>query len=350
MLAVPVVIALYFQQQSLEQVIHLSILTGILFVVALSCVFRVTHHADKLAHLLGEPYGTLILTVAATIIEVTIMVTMQSHGNVNQTFVRDTIAATMMITVGGALGLSMLIGGSFHKAQQVNAEGAMVYLGLLVPLALLILVLPNFTTSTSAPTFAASQAAFLALTSFALYLIFLFVQTHRNKNLFDDSAAGKSYPANTSIKQVMLLSFLGLGVNLVLVVLLAEKMAVWIDIGLEERSVPKALGGVLVALLVLMPEVLASINAARKNRLQRSINVALGSGLATLSLSVPVMLVWSSIHQSEMVLGLPARDIVMLVTTFWVANIALSTGRPNMMQGAVLATLFIGYVFLIIFP
>lgn len=336
-------------------------LVGIsLFLITLSAIFRVTHHADELAEMLGEPYGTLILTLSATIIEVAIMITVLSHSNNNPTFVRDTIAATVMITVGLMLGLAMFIGAFVHRQQTVNTEGAMTYLGLLIPLAVLTLVLPNYTDSTAGPTLAIAQEIYISAAAIALYAIFIFIQTRRHRQMFKDRSAPEPLtfdpdnPPRTRKRvhtpQELFSSIGWLVGNLLLVVFLAENLAVLIDDQLESKNLPAALGGLCVALLILAPECLASVNAALKNRLQRAVNIALGSGLATLSLSVPAILIAALLMGHTLILGLDANQIVMLLATLWVANIALATEKTNLMQGTVLLVLFLTFSFLIIVP
>lgn len=333
---------------------------SILFLITLSAIFRVTHHADELAEMLGEPYGTLILTLSATIIEVAIMVTVLSHNENNPTFVRDTIAATVMITVGLMLGLAMFIGAFVHHQQTVNTEGALTYLGLIIPLSILVLVLPNFTDTTLGPTLALAQEIFIAIVSIFLYAIFLFIQTQRHRQLFKDRAASvplsfdaekaPSHHTRPHTARQLLFSIGWLVANLVLVVFLAEELAVLIDDQLEAKHLPDALGGLCVAMLILAPEILASANAAIHNRLQRSVNIALGSGLATLSLSVPVILLAANMMGHTLVLGLSQNEMIMLLSTLWVANIALATERTNLMQGTVLLVLFLTFGFLIVVP
>lgn len=337
-----------------------GLVAATLFLITLSAIFRVTHHADELAEMLGEPYGTLILTMSATIIEVAIMITVLGHNENNPTFVRDTIAATVMITVGLMLGLAMFIGAFVHRQQTVNTEGALTYLGLIVPLAVLTLILPNFTSSTIGPTLALAQEVFIAILSIMLYAIFLFIQTRRHRQMFKDHSAPEPLtfdPGSPERKQkraythkALWTSIVWLVGNLFLVVFLAEELAVLIDDQLEEKHLPEALGGLFVALLILAPECLASVNAALHNRLQRSVNIALGSGLATLSLSVPTILLAATLMGHQLILGLPNNEIVMMLATLWVANIALATDRTNLMQGAVLLVLFLTFGFLIIVP
>lgn len=344
---------------NLNQLPYQGAIAVTLFMITLSAVFRVTHHADELAELLGEPYGTLILTMSATIIEVAIMVTVLGHNQNNPTFVRDTIAATVMITVGLMLGLAMFIGAFVHRQQTVNAEGAMTYLGLIIPLSILTLVLPNFTDSTIGPTLALAQEIFIAIVSIALYAIFLFIQTRRHRQMFKDRAPAPSSKAVGGVPRKKKYAFASMVTwkhigwltgNLCLVVFLAEQLAILIDDQLEAKNLPEALGGLFVALLILAPECLASVNAALHNRLQRSVNIALGSGLATLSLSVPAILLAASLMGHTLTLGLPNNEMVMMLATLWVANIALATERTNLMQGTVLLVLFLTFGFLIVVP
>ena len=345
----------------LQNTPHTGWVTFGLFAITLACVFRVTYHADELAELLGEPYGTLILTLSATIIEVAIMITVLTHASNNPTFVRDTIAATVMITVGFMLGIAMFIGAFIHRQQTVNTEGALTYLGLIVPLAILVLVLPNFTDSTIGPTLEIAQEIFVAVVALLLYGIFLFIQTRRHRKFFLDQSAPEPLTFDAKLEPTiphgqqpppyLRLRHLGwLLACLVLVVLLAEEMAIVGDDLLGERQLPDQLGGLIVAMLVLAPECIASINAAYRNRIQRAVNIALGSGLATLSLSVPAILIIVSILGHTIDLGLPPREMIMLMSTLWVANIALATKRTNLMQGTVLLVLFLTYGFLIIVP
>jgi Ca2+:H+ antiporter len=345
----------------IQDIPRTGLLTLALFLITLTCVFRVTYHADELAELLGEPYGTLILTLSATIIEVAIMITVIGHAGGNPTFVRDTIAATVMITVGLMLGLAMFIGAFVHRQQTVNTEGALTYLGLIVPLAILALILPNFTDSTIGPTLALAQEVFIAIVALLLYGIFLFIQTRRHRKLFRDQSAPEPMTFDAELEPTIphgqkpppylrLKHLAWLTLSLLLVVLLAEEMAVLMDNLLEERHLPEQLGGLVVAMLVLAPECLACIKAAYRNRLQRAVNIALGSGLATLSLSVPVILIIVSSVGHTVILGLSAREIIMLLSTLWVANIALATQRTNLMQGTVLLVLFLTYGFLIVVP
>lgn len=356
---------LYLIGPSVELMGYQLVVAAALFGIILACIFRVAHFADHLAEMLGEPYGTLLLTISATLIEVAVMITALTHGDGNPTFVRDTIAATLFIVLGGMMGLSMIIGGSYHLDQSINTNGAHMYLGLLIPLALLTLVLPNFTTSSVGPTLAWDQEVFIGVISLALYGVFIFAQTKRYRNFFDDpypfgaSRGATSDAAHTSVNhhegtelewKKIIHSVFWLVLTLIVVILLIEKLAILISIGYARLGFPKTLNGTTVAILVLAPEWLAALYAAKANHLQRSLNIALGSGLATLSLSVPVMLFWVAYNDLHIELGLHPREIVMLLASLWVAHVSISTGKSNIMQGSILFILFLSSIFLIFNP
>jgi len=365
-IALGTTVFLYLAAPPLELMSYQLVVAACLFFIILACIFRVAHFADHLAEMLGEPYGTLLLTISATLIEVAVMITALTHGDGNPTFVRDTITATLFIVLGGMMGLSMIIGGTYHLDQSLNTNGAHMYLGLLIPLALLTLVLPNFTTTTIGPTLAFSQEVFIGIIALALYAVFIFAQTKRYRNFFDDpypfgaSRSARQEESETYLVQheevkfldwpKVLKSFFWLSACLVVVILLIEKLAILINIGYAKMGFPETLNGTTVAILVLAPEWIASLNAAKSNHLQRSLNIALGSGLATLSLSVPVMLFWVAYHHHQIVLGLHPREIVMLLASLWVAHVAISTGKSNIMQGAILFILFVSSIFLIFNP
>lgn len=363
-LALLAVLYFYVLGPNIEDMPYLIAIFGVLFTIILVGVFRIAYFADHLAEVLGEPYGTLILTISATLIEVAVMITALTHADGNSTFVRDTITATLFIVLGGMMGLSMIIGGIYHLDQDINTKGASMYLALLIPLALLTLALPNYTTSTIGPSLAISQEVFIGIIALALYAVFIYAQTKRHRNYFDDpfpfgaSAITQSEhnpiniePRNKeNVWKEIRGSVFWLLAYLIVVVLLIEKLAILIGIGFSELGFPRALNGTTVAILVLAPEWLASLHAAKANHIQRSLNIALGSGLATLSLSVPVMLLWVAYHHHHIVLGLHPRELTMLLASLWVAHVCLSTGKSNIMEGSILFILFLSSIFLIFNP
>src|SRR5438067_5492428 len=262
-----------------------------LFVAVLWSAISVARHADCLAIKYGEPYGTLILTLSAITIEVMMISAAMLHGKNNPTLARDMMFAVVMIALNGLIGLSLLLGGLRHHAQHYNLQVASAYLNTVMVLAVLGLVLPNFTTSMSGPRFSTVQEVFLATTSIGLYAIFLLIQTTRHSQYFMESkGAGhasehRAGPMHSTIYHAVMLIL-----YLLVVVVLAEKFAIPLDNSIERFGMPQALGGAIVAGLVLAPEALSGINAARQNQLQRSVNILHGSVLASIGLTIPAVL------------------------------------------------------------
>jgi Ca2+:H+ antiporter len=328
-----------------------------IFGVMLWGTFAVVRHADALAERLGEPYGTLILTLSATAIEVAMISTVMLHGSNNPALARDTMFAVLMIVLNGMIGLTLLVGALRHREQYFNLEGAGAFLNLLVPLSVLSLVLPNYTTSSAGPTFAPAQELFLIATSVILYGIFLMIQTVRHQSYFEtDRRGGVSHHAQSSAAaeqappRASAWHALGIVAALFPVVALAEELAAYVDHGIETLGMPAALGGVLIAGLILAPESLSALRAALANHLQRSINICLGSALATISLTVPAVLVIGLVTGRTVELGLGPVGITLLALTLLVSLITFASGRTNVLQGAVHLVLFLSYVFLILVP
>jgi Ca2+:H+ antiporter len=319
-----------------------------LFGAVLGSVFCVVRHADHIAVRLGEPYGTLILTLAVTAIEVISISAMMLHGENNPTLVRDTLFAVVMIILNGMVGLSLLVGGWRHREQQYNLQGANAYLGVIIPLAVLSLMLPNFTMSTKGPTLSGVQETFLALMSVALYGTFLAIQTNTHRQYFTLGEAKEEKHETPASKPRSLGAHVGLLAAYMLpVVFLAEQLAQPVDHLVEVVHAPIALGGVIIAMLVATPEAISAVKAARANHLQRSVNIFLGSVLATIGLTVPTMLVISHVTGREIVLGLQNADLLLLPLTLAVSIVTFASGRTNILQGMVHLLLFAAYVVLI---
>jgi len=329
-------------------------MTGVLFAVILAAAFGVVRHADALAVLLGEPYGTLILTLSVISIEVMMISAVMLTGADNPTMARETMYAVVMIVLNGMVGLTLLLGGLRHHEQEYNLRGANAFLAVIVPLAVLVLILPNFTRSTDGPTFSLVQEIFLAVVSLGLYGVFLAVQTVRHRADFlapGDSvgAAGVDLEAehpgfsirSSGLHATLLLAYL------VPIVFLSKILAIPIDVGIDRLGAPAALGGFLVAVLILSPEVMSAIRAALANRLQRSVNIFLGSVVATIALTVPAVLVIAAVLGEKVVLGLDSVDSTMLLLTLLVCMVTFGSGRTNVLQGAVHMVLFLAYVILI---
>src|SRR5437660_965156 len=321
--------------------------------VVLWSAMSVVRHADCLAIKCGEPYGTLILTLAAISIEVMMISTAMLHGANNPTLARDAMFAVIMIALNGLVGLSLLLGGLRHREQQYNLQGANAYLNTIMVLAVLGLILPNFTTSMSGPRFSWPQEIFLVVTSLGLYAIFLLIQTMRHSQYFIGSQDVAAVPnrehhqrqmRSTAFHSVMLF------VYLIAVVLLAEKFAIPLDNGIERFGMPQALGGAIIAALVLSPEALSAIHATLGNQLQRSVNILLGSVLATIGLTIPAVLTIGLVTRRPVALGVEGGNFPLLLLTLAVSVVTFSSGKTNILQGCIHLLLFAVFLLLIFFP
>jgi len=328
-----------------------------LFTAVLGSALSVVRHAEQLAMRLGEPYGTLLLTLSVTFVEVTSIAAIMLHGANNPTLARDTMFAVAMIILNGMVGLSLLVGGWRHREQQYNLQGANAYLGVIIPLAVLSLVMPDFTQTTPGPTLSHEQDIFLVLVGLGLYSAFLAVQTRRHRGYFtfgadaaDEQVAGHAdsgHRALTSGPRSLLAHTALLIAYILPVVFLAEQFAHPVDYLIETLRAPPALGGVIIAVLVATPEAIGAVRAALANHLQRSINILLGSVLSTIGLTIPAILLVSRMSGRELVLGVEHADLVMLLLTLVVCVVTFSSGRTNVMQGAVHLVLFMVYLALI---
>jgi Ca2+:H+ antiporter len=319
----------------------------------IAAVLAAVHHAEVIAHRVGEPLGTLVLALAVTVIEAALLLSLLvAGGRGMETLPRDTVYATVMIITTGVVGLCTLIGGLAHREQSFRVEGAGGGLAALIVLAVVTLVLPDFTITTDVGTYSRAQAIFVAVVSAALWGIFVFIQTVRHRDYFlpaDDHAHPDEHAAPPSRRQAAA-SFVLLVVALVAVVGLAKVLSHPLEKGVEALHLPRGVVGMVVAMVVLLPETWAAIRAAHANRLQSSMNLAIGSALATIGLTVPVVVVVATAYRLPLVLGLDPKDIVLLATALLVSVVTLGTGRTSMMQGAVHLVLFATYVFLACVP
>lgn len=325
-----------------------------LFVVMLWASFGVVRHADALADRLGEPYGTLILTLAVISIEIALIAAVMLTGDAAPTLARDTMFAILMIVLNALVGAALLIGGILHREQEYNLQGARAFMTVLMPLAVLALVLPKYTVSTEAPTFSAPQALFFAVVTLLLYALFLSIQTVRHRGFFQQPAVdgvhetvghGAHGPTRSLGYHAVLLAL-----ALLPVILLSKRLAAVVDFGTARIGFPAELGGVVIALLVLTPEGLAALAAARANRLQRSVNLLLGSALATIGLTVPAVLAIGLVIDRQVTLGLDNAAVVLLVLSLVMSALTFAGARTNLLQGAVHLVLFFAYVLLIFDP
>ena len=319
-----------------------------LFTVILGAAISVVRHAEVLAHRLGEPYGALILTLSVTAIEVMSLTALTAQPDSDPTLVRDTLFSVVMIILNGMVGLSLLSGAWRHTEQQYNLQGANTYLGLIIPLAVMCLIMPDFTRTTAAPTFTTGQEAFLIVMSLALYALFLVVQTRRHRGYFaleggDDPGSAETHavePASLTRHAVLMVLYM------LPVAFLAEELAHPVDYVITALSAPPALSGMMVAVLVATPEALSAVRAAMSDRLQQAVNIFLGSVLSTIALTAPAMLVVSQLTGRHLVLGLEHSDFVMLLLTLAVSLVTFASGRTNVLQGAVHLLLFAAYILL----
>lgn len=317
-----------------------------LFPVMLWLSFGVVHHADCLAVKLGEPYGTLILTLSVISIEVVMISAVMLNGDQNPELGRDMMFAVLMIALNGLVGLSLLFGGLPHFEQAHNLQGANTFLVVLIPLAVLSLILPNFTVASALGTYSTAQMVFALAASAGLYGAFLIMQTLRHRGFFvgpgesieDAQDHGDIIVRSVGFHVVFLLA------NMLPIVLLSKSMATIIDYQVMAFSAPVALGGVIIALLVLAPEGLAALKSAVDNRLQRSINICLGSAVATIGLTVPVIMMISLTTGNKVILGLDPVDTVLLVTTILVSVVTFSSEKTNVIHGVVHLVLFVAYI------
>ncbi len=317
--------------------------------------FAVVHHAESLAVRLGEPLGTLVLTLAVIGIEVMMISAVMLTGEGKPALARDTMFGIVMIVLNGMVGLSLLLGGLRHHEQEYNLQGAQAFLSLIVSLTVLGLVLPNYTKSSPGPTLSAFQSIFLAVMSIVIYAVFLIIQNWRHREYFlqpasrtatGQAAAASSHGVTHATNSLTYHSSL-LVLYLLPLVVLAKKIALPIDHGIEVLHAPLALGGFLVAALILSPESLSATRAAMANDLQRSINILLGSVLASIGLTIPAVLTIGLVTGQTIVLGLDPGDSVLLVLTLAVSGLTFTSTRTNVLLGAVHLLLFLAYLMMI---
>lgn len=316
-------------------------------------VFAAVHHAEVVAHRVGEPYGTLVLALAITVIEVALILSlMLTGGPESAALPRDTLFATVMIICNGVVGLCVLIGGIWHREQSFHISGVSPALGALAVLCGLTLVLPIYTTSSPEGTYTDAQLLFVALAALVTWAVFVFVQTVRHRDYFLPPSAPSDINQHAE-PPTTLQAWASLGLMtlaLVAVVGLAKSLSPDIEALLHTAGAPKSVVGIVISLLVLLPETAAALQAARANRLQSSMNLALGSAMASIGLTVPAVVIATTWLNLPLLLGITAKDQVMLLMTFLVAAITLGSGRTHVMQGAVHLVMFAAFLFLAFVP
>jgi len=326
------------------------VFAAVLLVILFGTVFAAVHHAEVIAHRIGEPFGTLLLTLSVTIIEVALIATIMLGDKPVPALARDTVFAVVMIVCNGLVGLCIFIGGIRYREQDFQVTGANLYLSVLFMLATITLVLPNYTLTTPGPVYSAVQLAFVSVVTILLYGVFLYTQTIRHRDYFVGGVADDADDGAPISSRMLGLSIALLLVSLLAVVLLAKKFSLVVDAGIAMAGAPPALAGVLVALLILLPEGVAAVVAARNNDLQKSINLALGSSLATIGLTIPAVAVAAQTFGKQLVLGLNAQEMVLLLLTFMLSMLTFGTGRTNILFGLVHMVVFAVFVFMVFVP
>jgi Ca2+:H+ antiporter len=326
------------------------VFAGVLLVILFGTVFAAVHHAEVIAERIGEPYGTLLLTLSVTIIEVALIATIMLGDKPVPELARDTVFAVVMIVCNGLVGVCILAGGLRYREQDVQVTGSSLYLSVLFVLATITLILPNFTLTTPGPIYSAAQLGFVSAVTLSLYGVFLYTQTVLHRDYFIAGAVTVADDGAPTSSRTLILSAVLLLVSLLAVVLLAKKFSLVVDYATASVGAPPAFAGVLVALLILLPESVAAIGAARKNDLQKSINLALGSSLATIGLTIPAVAVAAHVLDKQLVLGLNEQETVLLLLTFVLSMLTFGTGRTNILFGFVHLVVFAVFIFMVFVP
>ncbi len=322
-----------------------GLFVGLAGLFLVGSVFAAVEHAEVLSLKIGEPFGSVLLAGSVTLIEVSLIVSIMLSASVGGSEIaRDTVFATMMIVLNGVVGLCLLTGGILHKEQEFHTTGAAAALGVLGTLATLTLILPNFTVATPGPSYSTMQLGFVAVVSLTLYGLFLFVQTVRHRNYFTDVVEAEPHETPTGGRALASLGLLFL--SLLMVVLLAEDLTPVVSAAVLSAGLNPELIGVLIAAVVLLPEGTTAFRAARANRIQTSLNLALGSALASIGLSIPAVAIVSIVTDRPITLGLEGDHIVQIVLTLIIGTITLATGRTTILQGGVHLVIFFVFLFM----
>ncbi len=338
---------LYFSGLISDSAIFQVVATVLLIAAVISAV----HHSEVIAHRVGEPYGTIILAVAVTIIEVSIIVSlMVSGGEESMSLARDTVFAATMLILNGIVGACLFIGGLKFHEQNFSKHSATIALVSLVAIIILTLVFPSVTTSVKGPYYSTPQLIFVSVTCIIIYGFFLFAQTKRHREYFLSAEDNEDVQHITITNLQLVASLAFLLVSLGIVVLLAKTLSPTIETIVVKHHLPKTLVGIVIAAVILLPEGIAAIIAARINKLQTSLNLALGSALASIGLTIPCVAVVSIIYDMKIILGLDIKSIILLGLSVFIVMLSLASGRTNIVYGVVLLVNLLAFIFLIIHP
>ncbi len=330
--------------------IHNLFFSLVSIIALIATVLSSVHHAEIIAQKIGEPFGGLVLALAITVIEASIIISMMLTGNSQvSVLARDTVFAAIMIIMTGITGLILFIGGIKFKEQSFATDGISAVFIVLVTISVLTLILPNFTVAEAGPYYSTMQLLFVAIITLLLYGSFLFVQNFRHKDHFiavneiDESVEIPS-------KRETFISAIFLPFNLIAVVLLAESMAPDLELFIVQLGAPVSLAGIIIASIILLPEGISAIKAVNKNQIQRSLNLSLGSALASISLTIPVVAIFSVISKIPLELGINTESVILFLLALFILILSLIKGRTTILQGIVLLLLFLVYIFLTIVP
>jgi len=316
-------------------------------------VLAAVHHAEVIAHRVGEPYGALVLAVAVTSIEVSLIISlMLTPGHETATLARDTVFAAEMIIITGIVGGCLLLGGIKFKEQTFGLDGVSAALTVLTAICVLALILPNYTSSIPGPFYNNKQLTFVAIISLVLYGTFLLIQTISHRSYFlqeDDQQSDKAHALPPTNKMTWV-SIVFLLISLVAVVVLAEFLAPGIEAGVDKMGAPRSLVGIIIAMVVLLPEGLSALNASNQNQLQSSLNLALGSALASIGLTIPAVAFVALYKGLPLSLGIDTKSTVLFLLSLFTILLSLRTGRTTLLQGVVLLVIFAVYIFTTIVP
>lgn len=324
-----------------------QIIASILLILS---VMSSVHHSEIIAHRVGEPYGTIILAIAITVIEVSIIISlMVSGGEESVSLARDTVYSATMLILNGIVGLCLFIGGLKHHEQEFSKHSVTIALVSLISIVVFTLVIPTFTESTAGSYYSTPQLIFASIACLVIYGFFLFAQTSRHREYFL-SGKDETNEVVTISNWTLAISLVFLLVSLGIVVLLAKTLSPTIESIIIRNHLPVTLVGVIIAIIILLPEGIAAILAARNNKLQTSLNLSLGSALASIGLTIPSVAVVCIMNDMKIILGLDIKSIILLGLSVFTVMLSLSSGRTNIVYGVVLLVNLFAFIFLIIYP
>ena len=314
-------------------------------------VMSAVHHSEVVAHKVGEPYGTIILAIAITVIEVSIIISLMMSGGAEAvSLARDTVYSATMVILNGIVGLCLFIGGMKHHEQKFSKHSATIALVSLISIIVFTLVIPTFTESVHGSYYSTPQLIFASISCLVIYGFFLFAQTSRHREYFLSTEDGENHNSIVISNKKMSVSLVFLILSLAIVVLLAKTLSPTIESIIISYNLPLTLVGVVIAVIILLPEAIAAVNAARKDKLQTSLNLSLGSALASIGLTIPSVAIVCIMYDIKIILGLDIKSIILMGLSVFTVMLSLASGRTNLVYGVVLLVNLFAFIFLIIYP